>query len=77
MTNYEIKAREIVIKMQFQKEPLNFEQAKNCGRYLIHSILEELYEIAETTNGISDKIDYKVDEDRRYWLAVLIALNTL
>ncbi len=77
MIIHEEKAREIVIKMQFQKEPLNFEQAKNCGRYLIHYILEELYDIAETTNGISDEIDYKVNEDRSYWLAVLIALNAL
>lgn len=77
MTIHEEKAREIVIKMQFQKEPLNFEQAKNCGRYLIRYILEELYDVAETTDGISDEIDSKLDEYRRYWLAVLIALNAL
>lgn len=77
MTIHEEKAREIVIKMQFQKEPLNFEQSKNCGRYLIHYILEELYDVAENTYGVSNEIDSKLDEDRSYWFAVLIALNAL
>lgn len=77
MTIYEEKAREIVIKMQFQKEPLNFEQAKNNGKHLIHYILEHLFEFSQANYGISDKIDSKLDEDRSYWLSVLIALNAL
>ena len=33
------KAIEIVIKMQFQKEPLTFEQAKNCALISIDEII--------------------------------------
>jgi hypothetical protein len=34
------KAREIVIKMQFQKEPLMFEQAKQCALIAVDEILD-------------------------------------
>jgi len=33
------KALEIVIKMQFQKEPLMFEQAKQCALITVDEIL--------------------------------------
>ena len=36
-----IKAREIVIKMQFQKPPLDFEQAKQCAIICVDEILNE------------------------------------
>jgi len=34
------KAREIVIKIQFQKEPLMFEQAKQCALIAVDEILD-------------------------------------
>jgi len=37
------KAIEIVIKMQFQKEPLMFEQAKQCALIAIDEILSIPY----------------------------------
>ena len=42
MTIEQITAREIVIKMQFQKEPLNFEQAKYCAKISVENILQFL-----------------------------------
>jgi len=33
------KAKEIVIKMQFQKDPLMFEQAKKCALIAVDEIL--------------------------------------
>jgi len=42
MTDYEEKAREIVIKMQFQKEPLMFESAKICGLVAVDEILKNI-----------------------------------
>lgn len=52
MEEYKFKAREIVIKMQFQKKPLNFEQAKECSLVLIAEIIEELKEF-DTMDGYS------------------------
>ena len=42
-------AREIVIKMQFQKEPLMFEQAKQCALIAINEIIKALEEYDERT----------------------------
>lgn len=39
MSEEQIRAREIVIKMQFQKEPLMFEQAKHCALISIDEII--------------------------------------
>ena len=39
MKDSQIKAREIVIKMQFQKEPIMFEQAKHCAKVAIEMII--------------------------------------
>lgn len=39
MKESQIKAREIVIKMQFQKEPIMFEQAKHCAKVAIEMII--------------------------------------
>ena len=47
MTQQQEKAREIVIKMQFQKEPLMFEQAKQCALIEVNEIIEELIECSE------------------------------
>ena len=40
MEEYKLKAREIVIKMQFQKEPLIFEQAKQCALIAVDEIIK-------------------------------------
>lgn len=37
------RAREFVIKMQFQKNPLKFEQAKYCALILASEIYNEVY----------------------------------
>jgi len=42
MTELEIKARELVIKFQFQEQPLMFEQAKIFAIMLVNEILEVL-----------------------------------
>lgn len=42
MTQEEEMAREIVIKMQFQKEPIMFEQAKYCALVHIDSMIDML-----------------------------------
>lgn len=36
------KAKEILIKMQFQSDPLMFEQAKKCALIAVDEILESL-----------------------------------
>jgi uncharacterized protein YutE (UPF0331/DUF86 family) len=42
MTQEEEMAREIVIKMQFQKEPIMFEQAKHCALVHIECMIDML-----------------------------------
>jgi len=42
MTQEEETAREIVIKMQLQKEPIIFEQAKHCALVYIESMIDVL-----------------------------------
>ena len=59
MNPYQEKAREIVIKMQFQKEPLTFEQAKICGLILVDEIIND-------RNMLNDALFYSED----YWLNV-------
>jgi hypothetical protein len=44
MTSKE-KAREIVIKMQFQKEPLMFDQAKQCALIAVDEIMKSQYKV--------------------------------
>ena len=40
MTQEELKAREILIKMQFQSQPLTFEQAKKCALIAVDEVLK-------------------------------------
>jgi hypothetical protein len=56
MTEKEIKAREIVIKMQFQKEPLMFEQAKQCALICVDEILSSFQ-----FNKCDSEYDYYLD----------------
>lgn len=48
MTQQQEKAREIVIKIQFQKDSLMFEQAKNCA----------LMEVDETITVLSNVVEF-------------------
>jgi len=47
MSEHEIKARELVIKFQFQNPPLMFDVAKNCALISITNSLEDLNESLE------------------------------
>lgn len=40
MTPQELKAKEILIKMQFQSQPLMFEQAKQCALIAVDEIIK-------------------------------------
>lgn len=66
MTEAQIKAREIVIKMQFQKEPIMFEQAKHCAKEAIEMIINnnadllggiEYHQELNVWEEIKDEID--------------------
>lgn len=66
MKKQEIEAREIVIKMQFQKEPLMFEQAKQCALTAVDLTIKSL----KTTLGhlelrLLDAQEYL--KDIQYW----------
>mgnify|MGYP003654620081 FL=1 len=52
MTEQQEKAREIVIKMQFQKEPLMFEQAKHCALIEVDEIITVLSNMVEFLKSI-------------------------
>lgn len=52
MTEQQEKAREIVIKMQFQKEPLMFEQAKHCALIEVDEIIMVLSNMVEFLKSI-------------------------
>ena len=57
------KAREIVIKMQFQQPPLMFEQAKHCALIAIDEIEEAL-----TDYGRGDSLQLQnMDSEFRFW----------
>ena len=47
MSEQEIKARELVIKFQFQNPPLMFDVAKNCAIININLQIEELERLDE------------------------------
>ncbi len=40
MTQQQMKAKEIVINMQYQEKPLSFEQAKKCSLISVIQILD-------------------------------------
>ena len=76
MEEYKFKAREIVIKMQFQKEPLTFEQAKKCALIAVNEIIDALEKYDELTEKhLKDEFDVtyfscelqNMDSDFRYW----------
>jgi len=39
MSEAQLKAKEIVVQMQYQEEPLNFEQAKKCALKCVNQII--------------------------------------
>jgi hypothetical protein len=65
------KAREIVIKMQFQKEPLMFEQAKQCALIAVDEILGEYQSMSdlESVLVINNKLTFIVHK-LVYWIEV-------
>jgi hypothetical protein len=60
------KAREIVIKMQFQKDPLMFEQAKKCALIAVDEIIWQ-WEIIDVylANG-----NGQLNQNLEYWYTV-------
>ena len=72
MTNHEVKAREIVIKMQFQKEPLIFEAAKMCGLIAVDEILKNI-----DATILYHKDSKALPINKEYWLQVRASLNAL
>ena len=52
MKETEIKAREIVIKIQFQEKPLMFEDAKNIALILIDENIKMLKEILDGSTNV-------------------------
>jgi hypothetical protein len=72
MTDYEEKAREIVIKMQFQKEPLMFESAKICGLIAVDEILKNI-----DATILYHKNSKALPINKEYWLQVRTSLNAL
>lgn len=67
MTEKQEKAREIVIKMQFQKEPLMFEQAKHCAKISVENILQFL----------KLKINFYDEEAVIFWESVINEIEKL
>ena len=47
MSEQELKARELVIKFQYQNPPLMFDEAKNCAIINIDLQIEELERLDE------------------------------
>lgn len=64
MEEYKLKAREIVIKMQFQKEPLIFEQAKQCALIAVDELINS-HLVLTTTHDLKPSVRCK-----RYWQKV-------
>lgn len=66
MKEIEDTARQIVIKMQFQSEPLMFEQAKQCALIAVDVIIDLLPNI-----NLIPPIERRPDEFyAQYWLGV-------
>ena len=72
MNDYEIKARDLVLKMQMQKEPLMFDVAKYCAQIAVDEILKN---IDATILYHSDSKALPINKD--YWLQVRTALNAI
>jgi len=72
MNDYDIKARELVVKMQMQKEPLMFDAAKICALIAVDEILKN---IDATILYHRESKALPINKD--YWLQVRTALNAL
>lgn len=59
------KARDLVIKMQFQRQPLDFDQSKVCALVCIDEVLSN---IDATMTYHNDSKTLPVNQD--YWLRV-------
>ncbi len=68
MTATEQKAKEIVIKMQFQKRALMFEDAKQCALIAVDEVIDAI-------NGmVNEESGYSADE---YYLEVKTEIEKL
>jgi len=68
MTAAEQKAKEIVIKMQFQKRALMFEDAKQCALIAVDEVIDAI-------NGmVNEESGYSADE---YYLEVKTEIEKL
>jgi hypothetical protein len=54
------KAREIVIKMQYQKEPLMFEQAKKCALLVVDEMTSQMLSLMKVFN--EDRSEFEAIE---------------
>jgi hypothetical protein len=68
MTENQIKAREFIIKFQFQNPPLDFETAKKCA-------LISIYQILENNAELLDGIEYH--QELNIWEEVKDEINNL
>ncbi len=69
MTESQEKAREIVIKMQLQKSPLMFEQAKKCALICVTEIIN--------ANPHSNPLNTDGDSTMAFWMQVKEEINKL
>ena len=72
MNDYDIKAKELVIKMQMQKEPLTFNAAKICAQIAVDEILKNI-----DATILYHKYSISLPINKEYWLQVRTALNAL
>lgn len=72
MSDYDIKARELVVKMQMQKEPLMFDSAKICAQIAVDEMLKNI-----DVTILCYKDSKALLANKEYWLQVRTSLNKL
>lgn len=77
MNEYEIKAREIIIGFQFQKEPLNFEQAKYCALKAVDITIEQLSILGSKFSENFFECYSEVNNERNYWENIKLEIKNL
>lgn len=75
MTKEQIKARELVIKYQFQNPPLMFDLAKSCALITVDEIL---YNMPFRDYGFHyDSISSRLNAVEEYWIKVKEEIENL
>lgn len=78
MTAKEIKARDLVIKFQFQNPPLMFEVAKKCALIAVEEIIKSRpLDPILRENPYFETVSDRVDETIEYWEEVKEELEKL